>query len=71
MTYDIYAIDRLYVVDSCLKELGIESTPENLKVAETFFTDEFRQDSAKLGWDDKAIVTKAYHLIKVGFDLNN
>jgi hypothetical protein len=36
MTYDIYAIDRLYLVDSCLKELGIERTPENLKVAATF-----------------------------------
>ncbi|ENH0767096.1 MULTISPECIES: hypothetical protein [Enterobacteriaceae] len=71
MTYDIYAIDRLYVVDSCLKELGIERTPENLKAAQTFFTDELRQVASKKGWDDKAIVTEAYHLIKVGFDLNN
>ena len=71
MTYDIYAIDRLYVVDSCLKELGVERTPQNLKAAQTFFTDELRQDAAKLGWDDKAIITKAYHLIKVGFGLKN
>ncbi|EOF9310221.1 TPA: hypothetical protein NDT49_003411 [Enterobacter asburiae] len=71
MTYDIYAIDRLCVVDSCLKELGIESTPENLKVAATYLNEELRQDASKLGWDDKAIVSKAYHLIKVGFDLNN
>lgn len=71
MTHDIYAIDRLYLVDSCLKELGIERTAETAKAAQALFTDELRQDSAKLGWDDKTIVTEAYHLIKVGFDLNN
>lgn len=71
MTYDIYAIDRLYLVDFCLKELGIERTAENAKAAQALFTDELRQDAAKLGWDDKAIVAKAFHLIKVGFDLNN
>ncbi|CZV80796.1 Uncharacterised protein [Enterobacter hormaechei] len=71
MTHDIYAIDRLYLVDSCLKELGIERTAETAKAAQALFTDELRQDAAKLGWDDKTIVTEAYHLIKVGFDLNN
>ncbi len=46
MTYDIYAIDRLSLVDSCLKELGIERTPENLKAVQALF---YRRTSSLCG----------------------
>jgi hypothetical protein len=58
MTYDIYAIDRLCVVDSCLKELGIESTPENLKVAATYLNEELRQDASSWGGTTKPLSPK-------------